>query len=145
VAQPAVPPPATNDTSWHAIVSADRLYYGRCDPEEVPFPADFVSKTFALDAPSVSIGRRSASRRITPEIDLSGEPEDLGVSHLHAVLIRRIDGGWSLIDPGSTNGTTLNDSTAPIAPNAAVPLRDGDQIHIGAWTTITIRSAPGGA
>jgi pSer/pThr/pTyr-binding forkhead associated (FHA) protein len=43
------------------------------------------------------------------------------------------------VDPGSTNGTTLNDAPAAITPNTPVALADGDRIHLGAWTTITIR------
>ncbi|MGH8908679.1 MAG: FHA domain-containing protein [Egibacteraceae bacterium] len=74
----------------------------------------------------VRIGRHSASRGITPEIDLTGPPEDPGVSHLHAVLLPTPDGSWTIVDPGSTNGTQLNDDPEPIATNSPVPLHDGD-------------------
>jgi hypothetical protein len=43
-----------------------------------------------------------------------------------------------VIDPGSENGTLVNGSE--IASGARVPLRDGDRIHLGAWTLITIQS-----
>jgi pSer/pThr/pTyr-binding forkhead associated (FHA) protein len=46
-----------------------------------------------------------------------------------------------VIDVGSANGTTVNDQLEPIEANTPVPLADGDQIHLGAWTTITLRSA----
>jgi pSer/pThr/pTyr-binding forkhead associated (FHA) protein len=73
-----------------------------------------------------------------PEIDLSAPPEDPGVSHLHAVLLAQPDGTWNLVDPGSTNGTTVNGGTEPIPVNAPLPMADGDRIHVGAWTTITL-------
>ena len=53
-------------------------------------------------------------------------------------LLRQDDGSYAVIDPGSSNGTTLNDDPTPIAPNTLVPLASGDRIHLGAWTTITI-------
>ena len=43
-----------------------------------------------------------------------------------------------LVDLGSTNGTTINDDPAPIPEGQPVPVHDGDRIHLGAWTTITI-------
>jgi pSer/pThr/pTyr-binding forkhead associated (FHA) protein len=55
---------------------------------------------------------------------------------LHAVLIRAADGSWSVLDPGSANGTQVNG--AQIARDQQVPLRDGDRIYLGAWTRITI-------
>jgi pSer/pThr/pTyr-binding forkhead associated (FHA) protein len=85
------------------------------------------------------IGRRSASRGLTPEIDLTGPPLDPGISRLHAVLVARPDLGWSVIDPGSENGTQVNDKEIPTG--VPVPLRDGDRIHLGAWTVITISKA----
>jgi hypothetical protein len=59
---------------------------------------------------------------------------------LHAVLLAQPDGGWALVDPGSTNGTTVNDDPAPIKTDIPVPLNDGDRIHVGAWTTITVHA-----
>ncbi|XVQ16027.1 FHA domain-containing protein [Spirillospora sp. CA-255316] len=91
----------------------------------------------------IRIGRRSASRGVTPEIDLRVAPEDPGVSHVHAVLLARPGGSWVLVDPGSTNGTSLNGSTSTIPLNVEVPVGDGDRIHVGVWTTITLRK--GGA
>jgi pSer/pThr/pTyr-binding forkhead associated (FHA) protein len=60
---------------------------------------------------------------------------------MHAVLVGSPEGGWTLIDPGSANGTFLNDSTEPIATNKAVLVADGDRIHMGAWTTLTLRKS----
>jgi predicted component of type VI protein secretion system len=60
------------------------------------------------------------------------------VSRDHAWLINQSDGGWSIVDPGSTNGIYLNDSDKTLPLGAITRLEDGDQVHIGAWTTITI-------
>ena len=127
--------------TWQAVVVADRDYYDRMQAEEIPFPAVYPDRVFSLTTLRAVIGRRSVSRGIKPEIDLSGAPEDPGVSHMHAVLVGSPEGGWTLIDPGSANGTFLNDSTDPIDTNKAVPVADGDRIHMGAWTTLTLRKA----
>jgi hypothetical protein len=124
---------------WQAVVVADRDYYERMQAEDIPFPTVYPDRVFSLTTLRAVIGRRSVSRGIKPEIDLSGAPEDPGVSHMHAVLVGSPEGGWTLIDPGSANGTFLNDSTDPIDTNRAVPVADGDRIHMGAWTTLTLR------
>jgi FHA domain len=135
---PSQSPPPTA-APWEAVVSADREYFERVAVEEIDFPSHCPSRKFMLDQPEINIGRRSPSRGIAPEIDLSGAPQDPAISHLHAILVRQDDGSYSLVDPGSINGTTLNDNPAPIAPNTPMPLTDGDRIHLGAWTTITLR------
>jgi pSer/pThr/pTyr-binding forkhead associated (FHA) protein len=88
----------------------------------------------------VRVGRRSVSRGIDPEIDLTGPPADPGVSRLHALLVAEPDGTWSVVDPGSENGTLLNGAAIPA--NQAVALHDGDRIHLGAWTALTITRDP---
>lgn len=84
------------------------------------------------------IGRRSTSRALQPEIDLTGPPTDPGISHLHAVLIAQQDGTWSVFDTGSANGTQVNGRE--LASGEPALLRDGDSICLGAWTRLTIRS-----
>jgi pSer/pThr/pTyr-binding forkhead associated (FHA) protein len=56
------------------------------------------------------------------------------------VLLER-EGGWLLVDPGSTNGTTLNGSNDELPVDTEVPVTDGDRIHVGAWTTIVLRKS----
>ncbi len=125
---------------WTAEIIADRSYFeAACWGEGLVFPGPCPPRQVPLDGSQVRIGRRSTLRGITPEIDLSAEPADPGISHLHAVLIAEAN-GWQLVDPGSTNGTTLNGASEPLAPNVAVPVGDGDRIHVGAWTTITLRA-----
>jgi pSer/pThr/pTyr-binding forkhead associated (FHA) protein len=124
------------------VVTADRAYYDRVvgtggpDRPELDFPAYCPERRFALSGTEVRIGRRSVSRGIHPEIDLSGSLADPGVSRLHALLIAGPDGTWSVVDPGSENGTLLNGNEIPA--NQAVPLHDGDRVHLGAWTALTI-------
>ncbi|WP_084962507.1 FHA domain-containing protein [Thermoactinospora rubra] len=142
---PVVEPPPV--TAWEAVVAADRAYFeqviaeGGPDAGAVVFPPYCPERSYALSGPQVRIGRGSRSRGTKPEIDLGEPPPDPGVSHLHAVLLAQPDGTWTLVDPGSSNGTRLNGK--PLQVNVPVPIRDGDRVHLGAWTVITIRgSAP---
>ncbi len=82
------------------------------------------------------IGRRSADRGLELEIDLAEPPVDPGISRLHAMLIAAPDGTWSVLDPGSANGTLLNGRK--IVTGDLVTLHEGDRIHLGAWTVITV-------
>jgi pSer/pThr/pTyr-binding forkhead associated (FHA) protein len=81
-------------------------------------------------------GRRPAHAERARAL-LPGPPADPGVSRTHAVLIGRPESGWAVVDPGSENGTLVNDKE--ITTGVEVPLHDGDRISIGAWTVITIR------
>jgi len=133
------------DSGWVAVVWADRTYYetvlAQGEPDgAIPFPKNCPKREVKLAGDKIQIGRRSRSRGLSPEIDLGGPPEDPGVSHQHAELVAQPDGGWAVRDHGSTNGTTLNDSEDPIDPLTPVPLADGDRVHVGAWTTITVRA-----
>jgi len=62
--------------------------------------------------------------------------ENPRISRLHAVLTAGPDGTWSVTDADSDNGLRVNGRDVP--SNQAVPLRNGDRIHLGAWTVITI-------
>jgi pSer/pThr/pTyr-binding forkhead associated (FHA) protein len=86
------------------------------------------------------IGRHNHDQGVEPEIDLGIHPEDRGVSTQHAVLRIR-DSGLTVTDLGSTNGTSLNGSEDFLAKGEETPLVDGDRIHVGAWTTITVVQA----
>ena len=133
-------PPRT----WELVVTADRAYYERFSADGVEFPPRYPPRSFRLEGEEIQIGRRSASRGVHPEIDLSGAPEDPGISRLHALLVRSDGGCYALVDLGSTNGTMLNGEKEPVAVKVPVPLADGDRIHLGAWTTMTIRAVPAG-
>ena len=140
------PPVSGPPSGWVAVVAADQDHYRQVmaangpDAASMAFPDYCPERRFVLTGAEVRIGRRSVSRGFHPEIDLSGPPEDPGVSHMHALFRARPDGGWSIVDTDSTNGTTINRAADPIAPRVAVSLSDGDRVHVGAWTTITLHA-----
>jgi FHA domain-containing protein len=123
--------------AWTAIVAADRAYYdavvARADPTRgrVIFPPYCPPRSHPFGCADPHRAH-SASRASLPRSTWLARPEDPGVSHLHAMLLAQPDGTWVLVDPGSTNGTCLNDDPEPIGVNVPVPVRDGDRIHIGA-------------
>ena len=123
---------------WEVVVRPDREFYDLQEPGGIGFPEKTSSRRIPLIGDHVRIGRRSKTKAIRPEIDLSDTLEDTGVSHRHAVLLRQPDGHWALVDQESTNGTYLNAGPDPAPTNQPVALSDGDRIHVGAWTTLTI-------
>ena len=139
----AAPSPAPGATSvgWTAVVNADREFYERVlaqgGPDTVEFPQFFPERRIVLAASTTLIGRGNAKQGVEPEIDLGIHPADRGVSTQHAVLRIR-DSGLTVTDLGSTNGTSLNGSNERLTEGEETPLADGDRIHVGAWTTITI-------
>ncbi|HET8526389.1 MAG TPA: DUF3662 and FHA domain-containing protein [Actinomycetota bacterium] len=82
-------------------------------------------RSVPLTQPEVTIGR-------LPECDVV--VDDPGASRQHA-RIRRTDGGFVLVDLGSTNGTLVNDG--PIQEHV---LENGDRITIGE-TVLEFRSS----
>ncbi|QIP86464.1 FHA domain-containing protein [Streptomyces sp. Tu 2975] len=130
---------------WTAVVGPDREYFmammQRSGPEAtgLNLPAYSPEQHLPLTGGQITIGRRRQSTGESPDIDLSVPPEDPGVSHQHAVLVQQPDGSWAVVDQNSTNGTTLNGAEDPIQPYVPIPLNDGDRVHVGAWTTITVR------
>ena len=125
------------EQNWEVVVRPDRAFYERQEPDGMDFPEQTPSRRFLLTGDHTRIGRQSTRRTIEAEIDLSGVLEDTGVSHRHAVLMRQPEGNWALVDLDSTNGTFLNADAEPILANHPVALSDGDQIHLGGWTTLT--------
>ncbi|MEV8536048.1 FHA domain-containing protein [Streptomyces sp. NPDC051211] len=137
--------PGPQGGAWTATVGPDRSYFmammHRSGPEAagLNLPAYSPEQHLPLSGGQITIGRRRASTGESPDIDLSVPPEDPGVSHQHAVLVQQPDGSWAVVDQNSTNGTTINGGEEPIQPYVPVPLNDGDRVHVGAWTTITVR------
>jgi hypothetical protein len=138
---PAQPANAAAPVAWTAVVAADREFYQRVlareGPEAVEFPKFFPERRISLDKDTTLIGRHNHDQGVEPEIDLGIHPVDRGVSTQHAVLRIR-DSGLTVTDLGSTNGTSLNGSEDFLAIGEETPLSDGDRIHVGAWTTVTI-------
>ena len=146
---PAVPTDRLPDgTAWTATVSADRAYYDTVmaaegpDASGITFPPFCPDRHFPLQGKQISIGRQSRSRGVSPDIDLTGPPEDPGVSHLHALLVAQGDGSWAVVDLDSANGLSVNEEPSPLRPNTPRPLTDGDRVYLGAWTMITLRRSP---
>ncbi|GAS96045.1 FHA domain-containing protein [Mycolicibacterium canariasense] len=137
-APPGTAPPAV---TWTAVVAADREFYQRVlareGPDTVDFPDYFPHRRIPLDQDVTLIGRRNPDKGVDPQIDLALHPTDRGVSTQHAVLRLR-DGALTITDIGSTNGTSLNGSDDRLPQGQEIPLADGDRIHVGAWTTITV-------
>ena len=137
---PAEPPPAT----WTAVVTADRAWFDEVrarngpDAGSLEFPQFCPERRYRLAGQQLTIGRRSRTRGVEPEIDLTGPPLDPGVSTLHAMLVPAPDTGWQVVDLSSTNGTTVGDGNPLLPPNTPRRLADGDRIKIGAWTIITV-------
>ena len=124
------------------LIASDRVYYDRSKAANnssgsaVVFPAHVSERRVRLVGGQMRIGRRSATRELRPEIDLAGPPADPGISRLHAVLVAAPDGTWSILDPGSANGTFLNGRQ--LGTGEQVTLHEGDRINLGAWTVITV-------
>ncbi|MFD8143402.1 FHA domain-containing protein [Streptomyces sp. NPDC059708] len=142
---PAPVPEQQPAAGWTATIGPDRSYFmammQRSGPEAagLNLPAYSPELHLPLSGGQITIGRRRASTGESPDVDLSVPPEDPGVSHSHAVLVQQPDLTWAVVDQNSTNGTTVNMGEEPIQPYVPVPLADGDRVHLGAWTTITIR------
>lgn len=134
------PPAAAAPSGWEARVIADRAYFDRTDAGdgEITFPPDCPERVIPLPVGEVTIGRRSHASRAAPVIDLAEPPEDVGVSHAHATLTQRPDGQWEVTDSKSTNGTFIGDADAPLSPGESIGVGEGDEIHVGAWSTIIL-------
>ncbi|GGI02912.1 FHA domain-containing protein [Egicoccus halophilus] len=83
------------------------------------------SRTFGLGGHGVTMGRSSAAADVVVD--------DVYVSDEHAQILPD-DGGWSVRDLGSTNGTYLNGAKV----TRLTPLADGDQLRLGK-TRIEVR------
>ncbi len=120
---------------------------------ETPTVAPFVLDTPAPAAPPaapqivVHIGRMSAPFALTKGVTTIGRPDsalsyypdvevemDDAVSRRHCEIVKR-EGGYYLVDTGSTNGTRLNGET--LLSHQEHLLAYGDRIHLGDRTEIT--------
>lgn len=85
-----------------------------------------------LEIPSkdeVVIGREDPISEVFPDLDLTDfGGADGGVSRKHAV-IHRTDGGCTIEDMGSTNGTYVNKKR--IQPHAPQSIKPGDEVRFG--------------
>jgi hypothetical protein len=135
---PALDPP------WVAEVWIDPAWYAQQESPD-PLPSPGLPAVVALRHTSLLIGRHSASRGITPDIDCG---VDNGVSRRHAQLTT--DGTrWWVEDLASSNGTFIGAATEP-PPSTAIPvgakreIGPDDRIYVGSWTRIVLRVATDG-
>ncbi|WP_100446808.1 FHA domain-containing protein [Glycomyces xiaoerkulensis] len=133
--------PATT-SRWVVAVTADQGYFNKVaasdGASQLQFPSFAKPRRIPLDRGELTIGRYSSKRGVSPDIDLSGDVADPGVSAQHAKLFAKPDGSWTIMDVGSSNGTFLNGSDEPLAPNVEIQIGDGLYLNIGAWTRLTI-------
>ncbi len=115
---------------WDVVVRVDANLYGKPNPDA---PRDQPAQTFTLFDAESMIGRAGTEVRV--QVPIRNDP---GVSRRQALLLRQPDGGLMLRDLNSANGTQVNG--AEVVPGADVPLRDGDDIAVGAWTRIAVRA-----
>ncbi len=139
---PVAPLPATSTgPEWMAEVWIDADWFAHQEAPGGP-PTSGAPATVPLRATTISIGRRSTSRKLYPDIDCSG---DGAVSHRHAQLILDRD-RWYVEDLGSTNGTFVGAPGeplpgTPLAPHQRRELADDERVYVGAWTRIMVRAA----
>jgi hypothetical protein len=134
----------THVVRWRLTAGADRKYYDfvrSAGFADITFPAFCPERRFELRRGRLLIGRRSASRGIVPDIDLTGPPEDTSIGRSHALLVTQPTGSWAVLDLDSLNGTYLNYGTDPLPANEPVPVRIGDVIHLGGWTSLTLSAS----
>jgi ribosomal protein L37E len=128
----------TARATWSVEIIADLEQYEHA-ASDLPFPTGRVPRVLVFEVDEITLGRRNDSRHVHPDIDLSGALADPGVSHTHACLSRdAATGAFAITDLGSTNGTRINDDDEPIAPHQPVPLKPGDRVRVGAWTTLEL-------
>ena len=139
--RPGPDPPEPPDVDWVAEVTVDADRCADDASDGLVAPTDRSVLVIPLVGRQVTIGRRHRDGDTPATIDLSGDRSDPGVSRRHATIDRDAHGTWRLTDDGSTNGTSVDDDL-PIPPHLPVPLTAGSRIHIGAWTTITLRATP---
>lgn len=124
---------------WSVEVSADQDYYLRAG-SGLPLPINRIASVLVFETDEITVGRRSESRNIHPDVDLSGELADPGASHAHATIRRDTASGvFTIVDLGSTNGTTINDHDQPIERDQPFRLSASDRVYVGAWTALDIR------
>lgn len=117
---------------WEVRVSVDPSLDTDPDPD-LPAPTNEPDYFFPLTESETLIGRRDDRQGVRPQIPL----RDPGVSRRHAML--RLDAdGISVMDLDSTNGTMVNHTELP--PDSRRLLKNGDEIIVGRWTRITLRS-----
>jgi hypothetical protein len=130
---PALPKAEGASLGWEIVVAVDPSLDTEPDPD-APCPKDTPVATVPLTRAEMLIGRHDDRRDIHPELPV----HDPGASRRHAKLLVGADGGVALQDLASTNGTKVNGKE--VASGSRVSLAAGDEVTLGRWTRITVRS-----
>jgi hypothetical protein len=128
----AVGAPVAPASAWELVIAVDAALDTEPDPDN-PCPVDRPEIVMLVDKPDMLVGRHDETRAIHPEVSL----HDPGASRRHAKFVIDPDGGMSLQDLASTNGSQVNGEDVP--PGTKRRLRDGDRVTLGRWTRITLR------
>ena len=91
-------------------------------PKIVATSGPLRGREFELEDAEISVGRARSSHVCVP---------DGSVSRDHCLIREDAEGGWTVVDCGSANGTLVND-----LPVRERRLRDGDQIAVGETTLV---------
>ncbi|MFI6426303.1 FHA domain-containing protein [Promicromonospora sp. NPDC050880] len=142
VVLPAVKPLVRDaaPTAWALEVRSDFEWSADQVPQDGLVPPATADTVVPLTGERLVVGRASRSRGVVPDIVC----EDTGVSRRHCE-IAWVEGGWSVIDLGSANGTYVaarGDElpTTPLRPGERRWLSDGDRVYVGGWTCLTARA-----
>lgn len=119
--------PATMPLSHAALAEAE---------EEAPAPPAFFGKLKSIRTGKVyelkkeinTMGRRSPTEGIEPDIDCTVMDDDFFCSRRHARVLAQ-GGVYYAEDLGSANGTYLNN--AALAPHSPTPMKEGDRLRLG--------------
>jgi hypothetical protein len=128
-AEPAPP------RGWELVIGVDAALDTDPDPAH-PCPVGAAERVLAIDLREMLVGRDDDQRDIHPEVALA----DPGASRRHAKIVREADGGVSLQDLASTNGSQINGREVPAGTRRR--LAPGDVLTLGRWTRITLRARP---
>jgi len=129
---------------WVAVVHCDRGWWEHNSgaggvASGVPFPDPVpAERRIVLRSRSVIVGRTSGSA--VADVDCGGA--DTGVSRRHARLTLGADGGWTVTDLGSTNGTFVGDGTTRVEPQLETAFDPAGALRIGAFTVVRLEAAP---
>ncbi|WP_454855131.1 BadF/BadG/BcrA/BcrD ATPase family protein [Promicromonospora soli] len=126
--------------AWAVEVRSDFEWSADQVPEDGMISSVTADAVVPLTGERLVVGRASRSRGVVPDIVC----EDTGVSRRHCE-IAWVEGGWSVVDLGSANGTYVaarGDAlpTEPLRPAERRWLSDGDRIYVGGWTCLTTRA-----
>jgi hypothetical protein len=131
----AAPVPAAAPRRWELVIIVDPTLDTDPDPAH-PCPINQAEIVLPVDKPEMLVGRHDETRAIHPEVPL----HDPGASRRHAKFVVDPDGGVSLQDLASTNGTQVNARDVP--PGTKQRLHEGDAVTLGRWTRIALRGRP---